>query len=235
MKIKYTLLVAALSVYMSSCNKTNNEATETDENLTEATEETVAEPNAGDEWEQLFNGENFEGWTHVGDGEFVIEEGVLKTTGGMGLLFYNKEKIENATIKLVYKNPGGKNSGVYIRIPEVPTEPWMPVHKGYEVQIDDRGDDYHVTGVLYSFTAAKARPTKADEWNTMEITIRDTNTQVHVNGVLVTDYNEGEPVPERHEEWEPERGPRSSSGYFGLQNHADEDVVYFKEISLKKL
>ena len=27
------------------------------------------------------------------------------------------------------------NSGVYIRIPEKPTEPWMPVNKGNEVQI----------------------------------------------------------------------------------------------------
>ena len=42
----------------------------------------------------------------------------------------------------MYRAPddnGGGNSGVFIRIPEKPTEPWMPVNRGYEVQINDAG------------------------------------------------------------------------------------------------
>ena len=59
-------------------------------------------------------------------------------------------------IKVVYRmEHENDNSGVFIRIPTEPTEPWMPVNRGYEVQIDnhpERGneDDYHVTGTLYS-------------------------------------------------------------------------------------
>src|SRR4051812_46158550 len=89
-------------------------------------------------WTPLFNGRDMEGWEHVGPGRFVIEDGVLKTDGGMGLLWYTRETFGDAVLRIVYRNPGGKNSGVFIRIPEKPTEPWMPVHRGYEVQIDDR-------------------------------------------------------------------------------------------------
>ncbi|HET6569430.1 MAG TPA: DUF1080 domain-containing protein, partial [Rhodothermales bacterium] len=67
-------------------------------------------------WTQLFDGKDLEGWQHVGEGDFVVEDGVLKTQGGMGLLWYTGQKFENEVIRVVYKNPGGKNAGVYIRI-----------------------------------------------------------------------------------------------------------------------
>ena len=187
------------------------------------------------EWKPLFNGKNLDGWKHVGPGEFVVENGVLKSVGGMGLLWYTGEKFGNATIRVVYKAPdenGGGNSGVFIRIPEQPTEPWMPVNKGYEVQIDDSDDGWHRTGVLYSFTKTLAQP-RTGEWNTMEITLEDERTVVTVNGTKVTDFKEGSPVPEKKAKHEPDRGKRAASGYIGLQNHNDKDVVYFKEVSVR--
>ena len=204
-----------------------------------ATTATVAgaADSSGSEWKPLFNGRNLDGWQHVGPGEIAIENGTLKTVGGMGLLWYTGEKINNSVIKIVYRaidENGGGNSGVFIRIPEKPTEPWMPVNKGYEVQIDDSEDDWHRTGVLYSFTKTLAQP-KVGEWNTMEITIEDARTLVTVNGTKVTDYREGEPVPEKKQKYEPDRGKRAPGGYIGVQNHSDKDVVYFKEISVKKL
>ena len=39
--------------------------------------------------EQLFNGTDLTGWRHVGRGEFVVEDGALMTSGGMGLLVYD--------------------------------------------------------------------------------------------------------------------------------------------------
>jgi len=199
---------------------------------------TASADNGGkSEWKPLFNGKNLDGWKQVGPGEFVVENGVLKSAGGMGLLYYTGEKLGNAVIRVVYKAPddnGGGNSGVFVRIPEQPTEPWMPVNKGYEVQIDDSDDDWHRTGVLYSFTRTLAQP-KTGEWNTMEITLEDERTVVTVNGTKVTDFKEGSPVPEKKAKFEPDRGKRPASGYIGLQNHGDKDTVYFKEVSVKKL
>lgn len=193
-----------------------------------------ADDAAKSEWKPLFNGKNLEGWKHVGPGEFVVENGALKSVGGMGLLYHPGEKFGNAVIRVVYKLEGDSNSGVFIRIPEAPTEPWMPVNKGYEVQIDDSDDDWHRTGVLYSFTRTLAQP-RTGEWNTMEIAIEDERTVVTVNGTKVTDFKEGSPVPEKKAKSEPDRGKRAPSGYIGLQNHGEKDVVYFKEVSVKKL
>ena len=153
----------------------------------------------------------------------------------MGLLWYTGQKFDNVKIRIVYKGANKNNAGVFIRIPEIPTEAWMPVNKGYEVQIDDREDEYHKTGVLYSMTKAKASPGIPDEWNTMEITLDGNRTMVHVNGVLVTDFTEGDQVPEKAKSYEPDRGPRPDSGYIGIQNHGNEDVIQFKEISYQNL
>jgi hypothetical protein len=167
----------------------------------------------------------------------VVENGVLCTEGGMGLLWYTKQKLGNSVLRVVFRVPEptkAGNSGVFIRIPTEPTEPWMPVNKGYEVQIDHSEDDYHRTGVLYSFTQALAKPALKN-WNTMEITLRDDRTIVTLNGRKITDYREGDPVPERKKPFEPDRGRRAAAGYIGLQNHGDKDVVLFREISVKPL
>jgi hypothetical protein len=110
----------------------------------------------------------------------------------------------------------------------------MPVNKGYEVQIDPSEDDYHRTGVLYSLTRAMAKPELKD-WNTMEITLTDDRTVVTLNGEKITDYREGDPVPEKKKSSEPDRGRRAAAGYIGLQNHNDKDVVLYRDISIKKL
>jgi hypothetical protein len=187
-------------------------------------------------WTQLWNGKNLDGWKHVGPGKFVIEGGLLKSEGGMGLLWYTRRKFGDCVIRVVYKTTKkSDNSGVFIRIPDAPTEAWMPVNKGYEVQIDDSEDDYHVSGVLYSLTKAMARPGKTGDWNTMDIAIEGPRTIVLLNGVEVTDYTEGQPVPPKKKSYEPDRGPRPNAGYIGLQNHSDTDTVYFGEVAERGL
>jgi hypothetical protein len=184
----------------------------------------------------IFNGKDLAGWKHVGKGTFVVENGLLKTVGRMGLLCYAREKVGYAIIRVVYKTTSRtSNSGVFVRIPDVPTEPWMPVNKGYEVQIDDDADEYHVSGVLYSLTRTPYRPGMPGQWNTLEITLDTNRTLVVLNGVTTTDYLEGQPVPPKTETWEPDRGPRPQVGYIGLQNHSVADTVFFKEISLRPI
>ena len=193
-------------------------------------------------WRQLFNGKDLTGWKHVGPGEQYVEDGLIKSHGGMGLLYWTAEKFGNFTIRVVFRmRDENSNSGVFIRIPIEPREEWMPVHYGFEVQIDNKPelsdeDDYHYTGMLYSLTKPLAKPGKpGPEWNTMEITLDGSRTIVYVNGVKVTDYKEGDPVPARKFDFEPFRGPRPESGYLGIQNHSDKDVVFFKEVSVKQL
>jgi len=194
------------------------------------------------EWKQLFDGQDLTGWKHVGPGQMTVENGLIQTHGGMGLLYWTGGKLGDCVIRVVFKmRDHNSNSGVFIRIPVEPREEWMPVHYGYEVQIDNEPeksneDDYHVTGTLYSLTKPLARPGKpGPEWNTMEITLDGPKTTVVVNGVKVTEYTEGEPVPERKFDFEPQRGTRPNQGYIGLQNHSENDIVFFKQVAVKML
>ena len=198
----------------------------------------AAEP----DWKPLFNGKDLTGWKHVGPGEMKVEDGLIRTSGGMGLLYWTGGKLGHCVLRVVFRmRDANDNSGVYIRIPVEPREEWMPVHYGYEVQIDNEPeksneDDHHVTGALYSLTKALARPGKpGPEWNTLEITLDGPHTVVVLNGAKVTDYTEGQPVPARKFDFEPQRGPRPDEGFFGLQNHGEHDVVFFKDVSVRPL
>ena len=194
------------------------------------------------QWKPLFNGRDLTGWKHVGPGGMTAEDGLIKTHGGMGLLYWTGGKVGDCRIKVVYRmRDNNDNSGVFIRIPIEPREPWMPVHYGYEVQIDNHPetsneDEYHVTGTLYSLTKPLALPGKpGPEWNTMIITLDGPHTVVELNGVKVTDYTEGQPVPDKKFDFEPQRGTRPNEGWFGLQNHSDNDIVFFKEVAIQPL
>jgi hypothetical protein len=193
-------------------------------------------------WKPLFNGKDLTGWKHVGGGSRFVENGLLSSKGGMGLLYWTGGKLGNCQIKVVYKmQKFNSNAGIFVKVPVEPKEEWMPVFYGYEVQIDNHPetsgeDEYHISGTLYAFTKPKSKPGKpGPEWNTMLITLDGPRTIVHLNDELVTDYREGEPVPERKFDFEPYPGRRPDFGYFGLQNHGDEDVVYFKEVSVRPL
>src|SRR6267378_2065744 len=185
----------------------------------------------------LFNGKDLDGWQQVGPGSCLVGDGMMKTEGGMGMLWYTREKIAHATIRVVFKLTAKESdSGVFIRIPEPPIEPWMPINRGYEVEIGDWPDDYSCTGVLYTFTKALARPIKPiGEWNTMDITIDGPRTVVYLNAVKVTDFTEGQPVPAKPPgSHDPDRGPRPDSGSIGLPNPPGSEV-YFREVSVKPL
>ena len=186
------------------------------------------------EWKQLFNGKDMRGWEQVGPGRFLLEDGMLKTEGGMGLLWYTGEQFGDTTIRVVFKTASPRaNSGVYIRFPEKPKDPWYAVHNGYEVQIDAAGDEWHCTGALYSLSKVSKQLQKPEgEWNSMDITLKGDETIVKLNGEVVNDFFGDQPVPERKQWYEPVRGPRAGKGYIGLQNHDKSSTVYFKEVSV---
>ena len=164
-----------------------------------------------------------QGWKMVGPGSVKEEsDGVLVTEGGMGLLWYAKAPFRDYTLRVDYKltNPGD-NSGVFVRFPKEPTNPWDAVHQGYEIQICDKADPAHRTGSIYSFKPAeKTPPTKpAGEWNTYEIRVKGQDYAIALNGEPINTY----------------RGDRGAEGFVGLQNHDAKSIVRFRNIRIKPL
>jgi len=237
-------LILGLTGLYPACNRGDVSATKTKAgNATGISDASGGEASNTTQWRQLFNGKDLTGWKHAGNGSMSVEDGLIRGHGGMGLLYWTAEKIGNCKIRVVFKmEKTNSNSGVFVRVPIEPLEEWMPVYYGHEIQIDNMPElsgetEYHSTGMIYSLTKPlvpnMGKP--GPEWNTFEITLDGPRTVVYLNGVKVTDYTDGDPVPSRTWDFEPFHGPRPDYGYLGLQNHGEEDVVYFKEVAVKPL
>jgi hypothetical protein len=163
------------------------------------------------------------GWKQVGPGKVTEEsDGVLVTSGGMGMLWYEEAPFKDFTLRVEYKlSKAGNNSGVFVRFPDKVTDPWDAVKAGYEIQICDDADPEHRTGAVYSFKGAEKTPhTKpVGEWNTYEIRVKGQEYTISLNGEEINHYT----------------GSRGKTGYIGLQNHDDSSIVRFRNIRIKSL
>jgi hypothetical protein len=115
--------------------------------------------------------------------------------------------------------------------------PWYAVHHGFEVQIADAGDAWHRTGSIYSLAKAAELPEKKADWRTMMITLRGERVEVEVDGKRVTSFDaSAKDLPARKAWHEPKRDTRRpTAGYIGLQNHDPGDVVWFREVSVRRV
>ncbi|MDH7511870.1 MAG: DUF1080 domain-containing protein [Clostridiales bacterium] len=169
------------------------------------------------------------GWNHYGPGHFELDEkeGILKSQGGMGLFWYSAKKYRDFILELEYRcAEKNTNSGVFLRVPDVPTSDDYIYHS-FEVQINDAGEGTHKTGAIFDAEAPQvdaAKPT--GEWNHLKATFQGRRIQVELNGTLVLDWKA-----------EPRGKVRdfAEEGYIGLQNHDSLSPVYFRNIFVKEL
>jgi sugar phosphate isomerase/epimerase len=169
------------------------------------------------------------GWNHYGPGYFLMDgrSGVLKSQGGMGLLWYSVRKYRDFVLDLEFKcERENTNSGIFLRVPEVPVNNDYIYHS-FEIQIDDASQGVHHTGAAYDAEAPSEHNSKlAGEWNHMAITFQGDRIQVELNGTRVLDWKA-----------EPRGKVRdfAREGYIGLQNHDSRSPVYFRNIFIKDL
>jgi len=169
------------------------------------------------------------GWNHYGPGHFELDTttGVLTSHGGMGLLWYSVHTYSDFVLELEFKcTDSATNSGVFLRVPAVPTSDDYIYHS-FEVQIDDTSEGIHSTGAAYDAEAPTKKASKpAGEWNQYRITFQGRRLQVELNGEAVLDW-QAEP-----------RGKVADfadAGYVGLQNHDDRSPVYFRNVRVRAL
>jgi hypothetical protein len=169
------------------------------------------------------------GWNHYGPGHFTLdrETGVLESHGGMGLLWYAVRDFADFELALEFKTSDLiSNSGVFVRVPGVPTSDDYIYHS-FEVQIHDAGDDVHRTGAVYDAeapTRAASRPT--GEWNDLRIRFVGDQIGVWLNGEQLIDWK-AEPRGKVED--------FADRGYIGLQNHDEDTSVSFRNIRVRDL
>lgn len=172
---------------------------------------------------------NKHGWNHYGPGHFTLDakSGVLESVDGMGLFWYSRRMFRDFVLDFEYKcSQKTTNSGVFVRVPEVPTSDDYIYHS-FEIQINDAGRGIHRTGAVYDAEAPTADAEKpTGEWNHMRITLVGKRIRVELNGVAVLDW-----------EAEPRGKVRdfAEEGYIGLQNHDSISPVFFRNIFIKEL
>nr|WP_236719054.1 ThuA domain-containing protein [Wenjunlia vitaminophila] len=174
----------------------------------------------------LFDGSSTTGWKQAGPGSFTLEDGTLTSQGGMGMLWYSaRELTGDYSVKLDWRMTGDDNSGVFVGFP-ASDDPWSAVNNGYEIQIDATDTPDRTTGSVYGFQSADVAARDAalnppGEWNTYELRITGERLEVFLNGRLVNDFTNTDPV----------RSLRQ--GHLGIQNHGDGDEVAFRNIRVR--
>jgi hypothetical protein len=146
----------------------------------------------------LLRGNDLDQWVIENDGQFVVEDEILKLSGGTGWL-RSKETFDDYTLVVEFRFlEEGANSGIFVRT--APTsnddEKGWP-NNGYQVQCLDSITDEHPLGTMIPYGAppfehesdleALERAYKpAGQWHRYEITCRGEKLTVKLNGETIT-------------------------------------------------
>ena len=169
----------------------------------------------------LFDGKSTTGWKQCGPGEFKVVDGALVTSGGMGMLWHQRE-FADFVLKLQYQVEDKRdNAGVFVRFPSPGNDPWVAVNQGHEIQIQDGDGGKDSTGAIYSFKdATGAEPKPPGQWNDYEVRVAGQTYTVTLNGKKINEFTS------------PNRPLR---GHIGLQNHDPGSVVRFRNVTITEL
>jgi hypothetical protein len=190
-----------------------------------------AEPDRGDGgddelgFQPLFSDRALKLWQQCGPGRFMVEKGVATGEGGMGLWWFSGQQFTNFVLRgeFVQEQPIA-DSGIFVRFRDPKNDPWNAVHQGHEMEIGDPEpkDPTWRTGSIYPFAASsKANTQPPGHWNRYELTCRDQQYLVRINGELVLNWTDP--------------SQRTRSGYIGLQNYNDGKTVRHRHMRIKEL
>jgi glucose/arabinose dehydrogenase/type 1 glutamine amidotransferase len=216
-------------------------------------------------YESIFDGtpNSLVGWSQAPSGQFNLQsDGSIRSSGGLGMLWYTKKAYANFDLRLQFRDaaPGDNraNSGVFIRFPDLRTPvdqrptgscgttgaarsspAWVAIYCGQEIQIYD-GDsgEPQKTGSVYNFaptTLDKAGVTSKGSWNEYEIRVVGQHYTIMRNGAVINQFD-NTPGKKSSRDGDPPTDLRQFiSGFVGLQNHSDNDLIDFRNIRVRQL
>ena len=251
--MKKNLVILTCSVLaLTGCKNENRESAETA--VTENEEMEQTNMNKQEEWKELFNGENLEGWKAYNKDQiseqWKVENGAIvfspmeSVEGSENLI--SEEEFGNFELSVEWKISEGGNSGIMWGVQEEEQfgEPYLT---GPEIQVldNERHPDAEngldrTAGALYDLVPPSEDVTKpAGEWNKEVIHIDYENNEgwVELNGTKIVEF------PVHGEEWDKlvddskfkdwEDFGVHQKGHIALQDHGDK--VWYRNIKIRKL
>ncbi|MGQ8335203.1 family 16 glycoside hydrolase [Sunxiuqinia sp. A32] len=191
------------------------------------------------EWIDLFNGTDLTGWEANENPEsFKVVDGAIYCDGPRAHLFYKGDYkngvFKNFEFKTMVKTLPSSNSGVVFHTQE---QPYGPLLRGYEVQIDnsyEREGDFQElkkTGSIYGVRNVYFPTHNDNEWFELSFKVVENHVEVFVNNRKVNDYVQ----PDDPWRIKNDKMKVFSRGLLALQCHDEGSKVYFKDIKIKVL
>ena len=194
------------------------------------------DPESGEDFVSLFNGENLDGWIGDTDG-YHVENGVLRAKDEGGVLL-TEERYSDFVFRFDFNLPPGGNSGIGIRV-----EPGTHAsYDGIEIQILDHHHEmykdiqpwqYH--GSVYGIVPAEHHDAlmPAGEWNSEEITVQGSHYLVVLNGEIIVDADIAEAAKPQPMDGKEHPGIDRTEGHISLLGH--HSAVAFRNLQIKEL
>lgn len=155
---------------------------------------------------KLFNGKDLSGWKAMGDNQWIVENGILRSPKS-GANLVTEKKFTDFKLHVEFRCPKGSNSGIYLR-------------GRYEVQIEDskgKLPQKDLLGAVYGFlTPSEMAAKDAGEWQSYDITLVGRMINVILNGKTII-CNQAIPgiTGGALDSWEGEPGPLYIQGDHG--------------------
>ncbi len=206
-----------------------------------------------DDYRDLFNGKDLEGWTvegpqkdKAGQPIWSVREGMIVCTGkGFGFLRYAKQEFGDFAYRVEFRMSPKCNSGLGIRMPG-PFDPaksaaTRPSYASYEIQLmDDAGKkpSPYGSGSLYRYLGPTANPIKpAGEWNTIEVECVGPRIRITLNDVKILDVDQTTLPDLKGDENKPAsaRPPKDKplKGCVALQSHSNQ--IEFRKVQIREI
>ena len=173
----------------------------------------------------LFNGRGLDNWEIVNNGQFVVEDGVLKINRGTGWL-RSSGTYSDFVLTMEFRFlEAGANSGIFVRTGPTSADDdngWP--NNGYQVQCMDTLTGTPLANMIpygappfehqFNIDALKTAYKPTGEWHTYEITAEGEQLWIRLNGVLVTTAT----------------GIKNATGHIGIQGELG--LLEFRRISI---
>jgi hypothetical protein len=177
----------------------------------------------------LFNGKNLDGWEIENNGQFSVEDGVLKLNQGTGWL-RSSEAFGDFTMTMEFRfMEKDANSGIFVRTHATSKDDengWPD--NGYQIQCIDMIEHRYPLGHLIPYgtpefqsesniEALKEVYKPAGEWHTYEITCEGETMEIKLNGAVITTAT----------------SIKNLTGHIGIQG--EEGLLEFRKIDIDLL
>ena len=251
--MKKLMLVGCSLLIIAACKDQKEESRET--GVTN-TEEMVSNQNKQDqEWQEIFNGKDLEGWKAYNrdsvSKQWTVEDGAIAFTPASGKkrikeYLITENEYGNFELSLEWKISEGGNSGIMWGVKETDRYD-EPYYISPEIQIldnqkhpDAKNGPTRMAGALYDMVPPSEDVTKpAGQWNkeVIHIDYEENIGWVMLNGKKVTEF------PLHGEKWEKmvenskfsdwEDFGSTRKGNIAFQDH--DDKVWFRNIKIREL